>query len=89
LEKYDLTAKDYQIKIEGVGFSSKQPLAIVHSEFGALITEKYKCTIADMEKTLGIRSKRHINRLLFQTRDKNILVPSQPNINNNHDGDLI
>jgi hypothetical protein len=89
LEKYGLIVKDYQIKIEGVGFSSKQPLEIVHSEFGALITEKYETAITDIEKTLGKKPKRDINRLLFQTRDKNIFVPNQLNIKNNHDRDLI
>ncbi len=84
LGNYGLTAKDYQIKIDGVGFSSKESLAIIHSEFGALITEKYKYAIDGMEKILGRKPKRHINRLLFQTRDKTIIVLNQPNIKNNH-----
>jgi hypothetical protein len=83
LEKYGLTEKDYQIKIEGVGFSSNRQMAIVHSEFGALITEKYKAAMDNIEKP------RDIHRLLLQTRDKNIVVPDQPNIKNNHDEDLI
>lgn len=78
LEKYGLTEEDLQIKIEGVGFGCNQSLAVVHSEFGALITEKYKHAIADIEKTLGQRPKRDINRLLLQTRDKHIVIPSQP-----------
>lgn len=81
LEKYGLAAKGFQIKIEGVGFSSKQSLVIVHSEFGALITEKYKLGVANIEKTLGKRPKRDITRLLLQTRDKHIVVPNQPNRN--------
>ncbi|CAF3897097.1 unnamed protein product [Rotaria sordida] len=89
LEKYGLTAMGYQIKIEGVGFSSQQRLAIVHSELGALITEKYKDAIVDIEATLEKRPKRDITRLLFQTRDKNLVVPDQPNIKNNSDDDLI
>lgn len=89
LEIYDLSTRNYQINIEGVGFSSKQSLPTVHSEFGALITEKYKEAIVDIEKTLGKRPKRDINCLLFQTRDKNIIVPNQPNNKNNYNGDPI
>ena len=82
LEKYGLTEEDFQIKIEGVGFSCSQSLATVHSEFGALITEKYKHAIADIEKTLRKGPKRDIHRLLLQTRDKHIVVPSQPKRDN-------
>jgi hypothetical protein len=84
LEEKGLTAEGYQIKIEGVGFSRKQSLGIIHSELGALITEKYKYALAGMERTRGRQHRRHINRLLFQTRDRNIIVPNQPNIENNH-----
>jgi len=41
-------------------------VSVVHSELAALITEKWKAAVADMEKP-----KRDIKDLLFQTRNKN------------------
>jgi hypothetical protein len=71
LEKYVLDAKSYQIKIEGIGYSCKESLAIVHSELAALIAEKWRIATADIEKSLGLKPKRDMKNLLFQTRDKN------------------
>jgi hypothetical protein len=67
LKKYGLDEKCYQIKIEGVGYSCKEPLEIVHSELAALIAEKWRIAIAD----IGLKPKRDMKNLLFQTRDKN------------------
>ena len=66
LRDYNLIEKGFTIRIEGVGCSSKSSLVIVHSELAALITEKWKAIVADMEKP-----KRDIKDLLFQTRNKN------------------
>ena len=66
LRDYNLIEKGFKVRIEGVGCSSKSSLAIVHSELAALITEKWKAAVADMEKP-----KRDIKDLLFQTRNKN------------------
>ena len=78
LEKYGLAAKGYEIKIEGVGYSCKQQLSIVHSELGALIAEKWRTAAVDLEQSLGKKPKRDIKTLLFQTRDKAIIIPAQP-----------
>ena len=89
LEKYELTAKSYQIKIEGVGCSCKQELAVVHSELGALIAEKWRVAVDDINQSLGLNSKRDMKNLLFQTRDKNKIVPDPPKIHNNCFNNLI
>lgn len=83
LEEFGLTEECCQIKIEGFGLSSKQPLTVVHSEFGALIAEKWKFAVARIQKSLGLKPKHDIKNLLFQTRDKNILVKDLPVIKNN------
>ena len=70
--------------MEGVGFSfTRQKLIVVHSELGALITEKYKAASVDIEKSHGLGPKRDIKRLLFQTRNNNVAIPDQPKTKNN------
>ncbi|CAF2912583.1 unnamed protein product, partial [Rotaria sp. Silwood2] len=80
LEKYDLITKGYEVKIEGVGYSCKQQLSTVHSELGALLAEKWRTVAVNLEKLLGKKPKRDIRSLLFQTRDKAIIVSDQPKI---------
>jgi hypothetical protein len=82
LEKYNLIEKSYEIKIEGVDCSCKQRLAIVHSELGALIAEKWKVATAHIEKSFGLNPKCDIKSLLYQTRDKNKIVRAPPKLKN-------
>jgi hypothetical protein len=84
LQKYGLAEKSYQIKIEGVGCSYRQQyLTIAHSEFGALLAEKWRVAVADINKSLGLHPKRDMKNLLFQTRDKNNIVSDPPKIRTN------
>ena len=78
-EKYNLLKQNYEFKIEGVGFSTRQQLTIIHSELGALITEKYKIAMKNIANESGKQCKRNIQQLLFRTRDKNTFVPNMPN----------
>jgi hypothetical protein len=81
LKMNGLTEKGVRIKIEGVGFSSKQSLTTVHSELGALMTEKWKIALAQIEQSTGNKPKRNINDLLFQTRQRNGTIPPEPRVN--------
>ncbi|CAF1382463.1 unnamed protein product [Adineta ricciae] len=68
LEKSNLIENNYKISIHGIGCSSNVNLEIVHSELGALITEKYLWLFEQQKKQGEIKKKRNINDLLFQTR---------------------
>ncbi len=76
LQKYGLDKKGYHIKIEGVGFSSKQDVPTIHSEMA--------CLIAELWKNQNLRSPNEaghsINQLLFQTRKNPELIPPMPEI---------
>ena len=76
LQKNGLAESGVRIKIEGVGFSRKQCLAVIHSELGALMAEKWKVAAEVIERSTGRKPKRSINDLLFQTRKKTITVPA-------------
>ena len=78
LQTNGLTEKGVQIKMKGGRFSAKQQSAVVHSEFAALISEKWKIVVAKIEQSIGKKPKRNVNSLLFQTRDKNTTVPARP-----------
>ncbi len=65
LIKHGLDKQGYTIKIEGIGFSFKQDVATIHSEFGALIAEEWKN---------ATNNKRNIQDLLYQTRNANTPV---------------
>lgn len=78
LYEYGLIAKAYHIKIEGVGYSNKQPLIVVHSELGALIAEKWKYVARHEDMSLGLKQKRDIKQLLYQTRESDHFVTDHP-----------
>jgi hypothetical protein len=77
LRKNGLDKQGYTITVEGVGFSCKQDVATVHSEFGALVAEKWKRAVDDC-KLRGIEHDRDIKELLFQTKQNDIEVPDMP-----------
>jgi hypothetical protein len=79
LKEHTLSSKGYIIKVEGVGFKCKQDVATVHSEFAALVAEKWKNAV-EYQREEGILPKRPIESLQFQTRDNSTIVPPQPNI---------
>ena len=83
LHEYGLIAKAYRIKIEGVGYSCKQPLVVVHSELGALIAEKWKYVARHEQASLGLKPKRDIKDLLFQTRKSDHFVVDYPKTTTN------
>lgn len=76
LREYDLRDKGYVVKVEGVGFKSTQDVATVHSEFAALIAEKWKNAVEWQKES----PKRDVKSLLFQTRDNCAAVPPQPDL---------
>lgn len=61
-----LYGKDYSIQVDGIGYKCKADVSIIHSEFAALVLEKWKDAA---NKNKGLSSKRSINDLQFQTRD--------------------
>lgn len=73
LEEVGLAQQGYQFIIDGVGFSSKQDIKIIHSELASLMAEKWKMAHFD-EKEI----ETHIKPLLFQTRDKEIIFDPMP-----------
>lgn len=62
--------RDIQIEIDGVGFESKSPVTIVHSEVGALLNEKYR--------SADVHSSRDIKTLQYRTRTKEIVTEEMP-----------
>jgi len=81
LKDYKLSDKGYVIKVEGIGFKCKQDVATIHSEFGALIAEKWKNAV-EHQKESGILSKRAIESLQFQTRDNSAPLIPEPDVSN-------
>jgi DNA-binding transcriptional regulator YhcF (GntR family) len=79
LKEYNLSNKGYIVKVEGVGFKCKQDVAVIHSEFGALIAEKWKNAV-ESQKELGILPKRAIESLQFQTRDNSGPIIPEPDV---------
>lgn len=79
LKEYNLSNKGYIVKAEGVGFKCKQDVATIHSEFGALIAEKWK-TAVESQKESGILPKRAIESLQFQTRDNSGPLTPEPDV---------
>jgi len=77
LKQSGLDKKGYSIKIDGVGFGNKQDVPIIHSELAALLAEKYKIT-GMKDGDLGIKQKRPIDDLLFQTRNNELEAPKEP-----------
>ena len=75
LKKYGLDLKGYTIKIDGVGFANKQDNVTIHSEFGALMAEKWKGVNQTQENSLE-----YIKTLLFQTRDHGLTIDPMPMI---------
>ena len=89
LAENDLITKAYHIKVEGVGYSCKQPLTVVHSELGALIAEKWKCAVRHDERSLGLEPKRDMTDLLFQTRQRDYFVGDHPKIKTDSSGNYM
>jgi hypothetical protein len=81
LKDYKLSDKGYVIKVEGIGFKCKQDVATIHSEFGALIAEKWKNAV-EHQKESGILPKRAIESLQFQTRDNSAPLIPEPDVSN-------
>lgn len=79
LVEYGLSQREYKIIVEGVGFKCKQDVATIHSELGALLTEKWK-TAAQKDEQEGVTSKRDIKTLLFQTRSNDLVPFDQPDV---------
>lgn len=79
LKEYNLSNKGYIVKAEGIGFKCKQDVATIHSEFGALIAEKWK-TAVESQKESGILPKRAIESLQFQTRDNSGPLTPEPDV---------
>lgn len=69
-----LDDKGYKILIEGVGCAyNHDNVSLIHSEFGALVAEKWKLATSYENKNL----KRNINELLYQTRNNDMEVPNK------------
>ncbi|BFD46873.1 MAG: hypothetical protein DMENIID0002_15190 [Rickettsia endosymbiont of Sergentomyia squamirostris] len=79
LKDYKLSNEGYSIKVEGVGFKCKQDVATIHSEFAALVAEKWKDAV-EYQREEGISPKRSIEDLQFQTRDNAGFIPPLPDI---------
>jgi hypothetical protein len=79
LKEYNLSNKGYIVKAEGVGFKCKQDVTTIHSEFGALIAEKWKNAV-ESKKELGILPKRAIESLQFQTCDNSRPLVPKPDV---------
>lgn len=73
LENSKLGTKGYKITIQGVGLGCKHDITAIHSEFAALLAEKWKCACKV--------SKRDITELLFQTRPQPSSISDFPVIN--------
>ncbi|MDX1916943.1 MAG: hypothetical protein SFT68_03070 [Rickettsiaceae bacterium] len=68
----------YKIKVYGTGFETKQDLSVVHSEFAALMAEKWKIAVEENDST---NTHRSIEGLSFQTRQKyKMEIPEMPTI---------
>lgn len=79
LVKHGLKAEGYTIIVDGVGFRNKQDVATVHSELGALVTERMKVAFAE-----GLIHEHDLRHLLFQTRDCSRSVPDYPDVEKWH-----
>lgn len=79
LKDYKLSNKGYIIKVEGIGFKCKQDVATIHSEFAALVAEKWKDAV-EYQREEGVSPKRSIENLQFQTRNNYGFVPPPPDI---------
>ena len=68
-----LDKKGFRFKIEGVGSAcNHENIPLIHSEFGALIAEKWKSAM-NYEKN---KPKREMNSLLYQSRNNEKPVPN-------------
>ncbi len=61
LHEAGLDTQGYKVVIEGIGFSNKQDVPVIHSELGALLGAKWGLVV------MGARDAAHI---MYQTRDK-------------------
>ena len=73
-----LDKQGYKVKVEGVGFSSKQDVATVNSELGALVSEMWKMATPNRDS----------KDLEFQTR-KCAIPPALPTIEGDNTFDII
>ncbi|MDF2965546.1 MAG: hypothetical protein K0Q51_934 [Rickettsiaceae bacterium] len=79
LSNSGLDKEGYKITIDGVGFSNRQDVTTIHSEFGALVAEKWKLAHAN-DVQQNIELKRNIDDMLFQKRDNSSAIPDMPEI---------
>lgn len=75
LAKDGLKADGYTIIVDGVGFGNKQGIETVHSELGALLTERMKAAFAS-----GLIPPHDLSQLLFQSRISDSPVPDYPDV---------
>lgn len=61
LHEAGLDSKGYKVVIEGIGFSNKQDVPVIHSEFGALLGAKWRLAVMD---------SRPSDHIMYQIRDK-------------------
>ncbi len=71
LRELGLDQKGYKVIIEGIGFSNKQDVPVIHSEFGALLGAKWNLVV------MGARPSLHI---MYQSRDKGTFEKPMPDI---------
>ncbi len=76
LQEYGLDKKGYHVKVEGVGFSSKQDVSNIHSELACLIAELWK----NHNLLVSNEAGHSIEQLLFQTRKDLAIIPPMPEI---------
>lgn len=72
LEKVGVS--NIEIVIDGVGYANRQSIAVIHSELGALINEKYIKAV----QTGLIKSRRDIKTIQYSTRKKSIVMKPIP-----------
>ena len=70
LKKHSLDKMGYVITIDGIGFINKEETATLHSEIGALVTEKMKDAV-----NKGKIPKHDLKGLLFNSRNSEEPIP--------------
>jgi hypothetical protein len=77
LQELKLDEEGYKIEIEGTGFAFKQDVVTIHSEFAALMAEKWKFSHLEMSEA---EANEYLKPLLFQTRDNNPVEEPLPEL---------
>jgi hypothetical protein len=70
-----LDKEGYRFKIDGIGYAClHEDVATIHSEFGALVAEKWKVAVSCSD----VKPKRDLKDLLYQSRNNSINVAALP-----------